>query len=246
MGVAVAGVANARCRVPGPVGVDDGRRVAAFVAEHQDFGGSEATQSRRRLALKLAKGHANGRIIVAPNAGPNRSRLSRSVAACRRVGSSLGAGADDVIREGRSPSPDRAHIGDAQHGYWLVGSDGGVFSFGAAQFYGSVANLQLQSPVIGIASTADRGGYWLVASDGGVFAFGDAGFYGSIPGLGLSPVDSPVPHSLNAAIVGIVPSSDGRGYFLVANDGGVFALGMPSSMARAQESESASAVALPP
>jgi hypothetical protein len=88
-----------------------------------------------------------------------------------------------------------------------------------------VANLQLQSPVIGIAPTADRGGYWLVASDGGVFAFGDAGFYGSIPGLGLSPVDSPVLPRLNAPIVGIVPSYDGRGYFLVANDGGVFAFG---------------------
>ena len=124
----------------------------------------------------------------------------------------------------------RPHIGDSaprseQHGYWLVGSDGGVFSFGSAQFYGSVGNLQLQSPVIGIAPTAGRGGYWLVASDGGVFAFGDAGFYGSIPSLGLSPVDSPVLPRLNAPIVGIVPSYDGRGYLLVANDGGVFAFG---------------------
>ena len=119
----------------------------------------------------------------------------------------------------------RPQVGNTQHGYWLVGSDGGVFSFGSTQFYGSVANLQLQSPVIGIAPTPDRGGYWLVASDGGVFAFGDAGFYGSIPGLGLSPVDSSVLPSLNAPIVGIVPSYDGRGYFLVANDGGVFAFG---------------------
>jgi len=122
------------------------------------------------------------------------------------------------------------HIGEPaastdQHGYWLVGSDGGVFSFGSARFYGSVAGLQLQAPMIGIAPTADRGGYWLVATDGGVFAFGDAGYYGSIPGLGLSPVDSPTLPRLNAPIVGIVPSSDGRGYFLVANDGGVFAFG---------------------
>lgn len=124
----------------------------------------------------------------------------------------------------------RLHVGDTaptseQHGYWLVGSDGGVFSFGSAQFYGSVAALPLQSPVIGLAPTAGRGGYWLVASDGGVFAFGDAGFYGSIPSQGLSPVDSPTLPRLNAPIVGIVPSYDGRGYFLVANDGGVFVFG---------------------
>src|SRR6185437_11066365 len=24
-----------------------------------------------------------------------------------------------------------------QHGYWLVGSDGGIYTFGSAQFYGS-------------------------------------------------------------------------------------------------------------
>jgi hypothetical protein len=79
--------------------------------------------------------------------------------------------------------------------------------------------------VTGITPTADRGGYWLVASDGGIFAFGDAGFHGSIPGAGLSPAGSGTAHSLNAPIVGMVPSSDGGGYFMVASDGGVFAFG---------------------
>jgi hypothetical protein len=79
--------------------------------------------------------------------------------------------------------------------------------------------------VVGIVPTTDRGGYWLDASDGGIFAFGDAGFYGSIPGLGLHPAGSGLPNSLNAPIVGMVPSSDGRGYFMVASDGGVFAFG---------------------
>jgi len=112
-----------------------------------------------------------------------------------------------------------------QHGYWLVGSDGGIFTFGSAQFYGSTGSLQLQRPVVGIVPTADRGGYWLDASDGGVFAFGDAGFYGSIPGLGLHPAGSGLPDSINAPIVGMVPSADGLGYFMVASDGGVFAFG---------------------
>jgi len=111
------------------------------------------------------------------------------------------------------------------HGYWLVGSDGGIFSFGSAGFYGSTGNLVLQRPVVGITPTADRKGYWLVATDGGVFAFGDAGFYGSIPGLGIAPAGSGAAKELNAPIVGMVPSTDDRGYFMVAADGGVFAFG---------------------
>jgi hypothetical protein len=113
----------------------------------------------------------------------------------------------------------------ATHGYWLVGSDGGIFSFGAAQFHGSTGSLHLQRPIVGITPTGDRGGYWLVASDGGIFAFGDARFHGSIPGAGLHPAGSGQPNSLNAPIVGMVPSSDGGGYFMVASDGGVFAFG---------------------
>ena len=111
------------------------------------------------------------------------------------------------------------------YGYWLVGSDGGIFTFGSAQFYGSTGSIRLQRPVVGISPTADKGGYWLVASDGGIFAFGDAGYFGSIPGDGLSPAGSGLPHSLNAPIVAMVPSSDGGGYFMVASDGGVFAFG---------------------
>jgi hypothetical protein len=110
------------------------------------------------------------------------------------------------------------------HGYWLVGADGGIFSFGGAQFHGSTGSLTLQRPVVGITPVTAGGGYWLAASDGGVFAF-DAGFFGSIPGLGFHPAGSGLPNSLNAPIVGMVPSADGDGYFMVASDGGVFAFG---------------------
>ena len=66
-------------------------------------------------------------------------------------------------------------------GYRLVGSDGGVFAFGDAQFYGSIPTLglRLSAPIVGMTSTPDGNGYWLVGRDGGVFAFGDAGFHGS-------------------------------------------------------------------
>ena len=56
-----------------------------------------------------------------------------------------------------------------------MGSDGGVFAFGDAGFYGSMGGQELNAPMVGMAATPDGKGYWLVGADGGVFAFGDAG-----------------------------------------------------------------------
>ena len=41
-------------------------------------------------------------------------------------------------------------------GYWLLGSDGGVFSFGDARFYGSMGGTRLNKPIISMAATRDR------------------------------------------------------------------------------------------
>ncbi len=119
-------------------------------------------------------------------------------------------------------SPPSLQSSTPTDGYWLVGSDGGIFSYGLAPFEGSAGSLTLQRPVVGITRTPDNNGYWLVASDGGVFAF-NAPFVGSLPGLGLHPAGSGLPNSLNAPIVGMVPSANGQGYYMVAADGGVFA-----------------------
>ena len=97
---------------------------------------------------------------------------------------------------GATGSPQTFQVGPAPRGYWLVGSDGGIFSFGAAAFHGSMGGVALQRPVVGITPTLTRAGYWLVASDGGLFSFGDANYYGSIPGVGLHPAGSGLPHSL--------------------------------------------------
>ncbi|HSZ35482.1 MAG TPA: hypothetical protein VK773_00205, partial [Acidimicrobiales bacterium] len=102
----------------------------------------------------------------------------------------------------------------ALQGYWLAASDGGVFNYGNAQFYGSAGGMHLNAPVVGMAATPDAGGYWLVGSDGGIFNYGDAGFFGSTGGL-----------VLNKPVVGMTPTSDGQGYWLVASDGGIFNYG---------------------
>lgn len=61
-------------------------------------------------------------------------------------------------------------------GYYLVASNGGVFSFGDAEFHGSMGAEQLNAPIVGAELTPTGAGYWLVGQDGGVFAFGDAEF----------------------------------------------------------------------
>jgi hypothetical protein len=73
-------------------------------------------------------------------------------------------------------------------GYWLVASDGGIFTFGDAAFFGSTGAVDLARPIVGMAPTPTRAGYWLVASDGGVFTFGDAPFLGSLGGQGADDI----------------------------------------------------------
>ena len=111
-------------------------------------------------------------------------------------------------------------------GYWLASAQGGVYTFGDAGFYGAADTVPLAKPVLGISGTPDSKGYWLVASDGGVFAYGDAGFFGNP--MELNPSLPPGPSnsvSLDAPVVGIAPTHDGKGYFEVGSDGGVFAFG---------------------
>ncbi|MCP5027214.1 MAG: serine protease [Actinomycetia bacterium] len=94
------------------------------------------------------------------------------------------------------------------NGYFMVGSDGGVFTFGDATFVGSMGGTPLNEPVQGLVPDPDNNGYWLVASDGGVFAF-NSDFRGSLGDL-----------VLNQPVVGMV--SHGNGYLMVATDGGAF------------------------
>jgi autotransporter-associated beta strand protein len=77
----------------------------------------------------------------------------------------------------------------AGHGYWLLGSDGGIFTFGDAGFFGSTGAKKLNAPIIAMAASPDGHGYWLLGSDGGIFTFGDAGFFGS---TGAKKLNAPI------------------------------------------------------
>ncbi len=136
--------------------------------------------------------------------GIHGKRVAMAAVALLIVGSAVVFGVDSSVPGGTATLTARlasatrvAQVGNGS-GYWLVSSDGGVFTFGTAQFYGSMAGTHLNSPITGIVPTSDGAGYWLVAQDGGVFAFGDAVYSGSMGGK-----------VLNAPVVGGASASGG-------------------------------------
>lgn len=97
-------------------------------------------------------------------------------------------------------------------GYWLVGTDGGVFSFGVP-FYGSRGAVTDTDSMVSIAADPLNRGYWTLSENGGVFTFGQVLFYGSGTG-GASP-----------DYRRIEAHPGGRGYWLLQKDGTVEAFG---------------------
>jgi len=95
------------------------------------------------------------------------------------------------------------------NGYWLAASDGGIFTYGDANYHGSAGNLPLAAPIVAFAPTPTGNGYWLAASDGGIFTYGDANYHGSTSGQ--SPVSA------------MAATHDGLGYWLTTSSGEVFA-----------------------
>ena len=100
----------------------------------------------------------------------------------------------------------------AGDGYWLAADDGGVFSFGDADFRGSLGGTPLNAPIVAMAPTPAGDGYWLAAVDGGVFSFSVA----PLRGAGRRPAPAT---SIRAA------HPSGNGYWLVDSRGHVSAFG---------------------
>lgn len=98
-------------------------------------------------------------------------------------------------------------------GYYLVSSFGGVFNYGDAHFYGSIARFHLRSRTVAFALTPDDRGYWLVTTRGNIFSYGDARFYGS-------PVSRRIP-----PVTAFSATPDGRGYWVVTSGGNIFNYG---------------------
>ena len=95
-----------------------------------------------------------------------------------------------------------------------MASDGGIFSYGDAQFYGSTGNLQLNSPVVGMAA-----GAWRQR----VLARGGRRWDLQLRQRQLLRVRRLL--HLNKPVVGMAAGPGSTGYWLVASDGGIFSYG---------------------
>ena len=147
-----------------------------------------------------------------PSHTPLTTRLRRRMAAAVAV--ALTAVLPLAVPNAPSAQANDRVAAAASSGYWMVASDGGIFSFGDAKFFGSTGAIKLNQPIVGIAATPTGNGYWMVATDGGIFSFGDAKFFGSTGAI-----------KLNKPIVGMASTPSGKGYWLVASDGGIFSFG---------------------
>jgi hypothetical protein len=136
-------------------------------------------------------------------------------------------------------------------GYSMLGSDGTVYAFGAARYFGNAAG-----PGAAIATRPDGKGYWIVDTAGNVSHFGAAGAHGGRPSLRSDDWVSAISSTpsgngywlftirgrvfaygdaghfgdlgsvpLNGPVIGSVATPSGHGYYMVASDGGVFGFG---------------------
>ena len=131
-----------------------------------------------------------------------------------------------ALSAGRAAPPAPPALGHAQaaasvqpsQGYWLLAADGGVFTYGAAHYYGP--NRNLGSDIVAMARTADGAGFWTLDNNGDVFHYGDAVWYGSRP---IHPDD----------IVGFAARPQGDGYWMVSSDGAVWSFGKAPNLSPA-------------
>ncbi|MHB8439481.1 MAG: hypothetical protein ACYDD4_10005 [Acidimicrobiales bacterium] len=181
------------------------------------------------------------RPAVVPRSGPN----AQTVIAPRPLSPTVAPSAP------LSPVVGQVHTADGK-GSWTVHADGSIDCSGDAMCYGSIPGRgQSVDDVVTLVATPDEHGYWMVERDGQVWAFGDAPMLGAPAGSTLDvhlatastpwewayvmmgpgsvpfrPVDAApglairVPH-----LVGLEPTRDGRGYWVVADDGSAFAFG---------------------
>ncbi len=193
--------------------IDPTRPILVTEVGSAEAGGNKAAWITALVGLLSSDSQVSGFVWSEFGTTPNWELETSSSAEAAMAASLAGFGVAQHNVVLNQPAVGMAATPDGG-GYWLVASDGGIFAFGDARFFGSTGGIHLNRPIVGMATTPDGGGYWLVASDGGIFSFGDASFVGSTGSL-----------PLNRPIVGMAATPDGGGYWLVASDGGIFSFG---------------------
>ena len=95
-------------------------------------------------------------------------------------------------------------------GYTILCSNGGVHSFGLADYYGH--GVGSDSQAVSIAMSPTGNGYWILSPNGGIHCFGDAPYKGHGIAAGQTAAD-------------IAGTPSGQGYWILCSDGGIHAKG---------------------
>jgi hypothetical protein len=102
------------------------------------------TPANLQQTLIMSENGGAWSVVSSPNVGTGDNFLDgascTSGFSCVAVGTSGGTGGP------------LAMVAPGELGYWEVASDGGVFSFGDASYYGSMGGTVLNQPVVGIAA----------------------------------------------------------------------------------------------
>jgi hypothetical protein len=117
-------------------------------------------------------------------------------------------------------------------GYWILNTTtGAIYPFGnvgyfgdGATFYQNIAPDLRPTKFLRVVPTPDGQGYWVYQTNAGVgqiLTFGDAKWYGDT--FGHFPWGTG--HPPNGHPVGLTATADGKGYWEVWSDGGVFSFG---------------------
>ena len=112
-----------------------------------------------------------------------------------------------------APAVAVARAAENNNAYWIATSDGGVFSFGGARFFGSMGDKRLDQPITSMAARPQKDGYWLLGGDCGVFSFGNSRYHGKF--------DQNAQNFCKA----IISTPSGNGYWLISRYGNIFKYG---------------------
>jgi hypothetical protein len=99
-------------------------------------------------------------------------------------------------------------------GYWMVGADGEIYSFGASHYLGAALGAGGRGGAVHVEPTPTGNGYWVLDGFGDVFTFGDAVQLGNATGLAAGE---------RATSLSATPS--GRGYWVFTSLGRAIAFG---------------------
>ncbi len=115
---------------------------------------------------------------------------------------------------GTTPPP----TGATRSGYWMLGSDGKVYSFGDAAGHG---DAPVTGPTIGVVAvdvepTPTGAGYWIVDSSGRVFTHGNAEAFGNVNSTLLA---------FGETVTSLSSTKTGKGYWIFTSKGRVLNFG---------------------